>query len=141
MIQNIRHTGIVVKDIEASLKFYLGLGFTIVSCILEPTKFIDKISAATDINLKTAKLIAPDKCMIELLDYGNNTIFRTQLMFETGIAHIAFTVNNIWDMYKELCGKGIQFNSEPQNSPDGKAIVVFCRAPEGTFIELVEVRK
>ena len=33
----------------------------------------------------------------------------------------------------------IQFNSSPQISPDGYAKVVFCRAPEGTMIELVEV--
>jgi hypothetical protein len=41
--------------------------------------------------------------------------------------------------YNRLKDEGVSFNSPPQLSPDGYAKVTFCRAPEGTFIELVEV--
>ncbi|HJO63248.1 MAG TPA: VOC family protein, partial [Desulfobacterales bacterium] len=55
-----------------------------------------------------------------------------------GITHIAFTVEDIEQVYKRLVQSGITFLSTPQSSPDGYAKVAFCRAPEGTFIELVE---
>ena len=85
--------------------------------------------------------MAPDNSMIELLDYGEYKILKKRSMFESGIAHIAFTVDDVWDIYRELCQKGIVFNSRPENSVDGKVIVVFCISPEGTFIELVELLK
>lgn len=140
-VLNIRHTGMVVKDLEKSLKFYLNLGFSISTCVQEDSTFISKISAKPGIVLKTVKLVSQNNSMIELLDYGNNGLPKKQSMFEHGIAHIAFTVDDIWGIYKDLCQKGIKFNSRPENSIDGKAIVVFCISPEGTFIELVEILK
>ncbi len=140
-VLNIRHTGLVVKDLEESLKFYLNLGFCISICAQEDSTFISKISAKTGIELKTVKLTSPNNDMIELLDYGKDGISKEQSMFEHGIAHIAFTVNDVWSLYRELIQNGIEFNSRPENSVDGKAIVVFCLAPEGTFIEFVEMLK
>lgn len=35
----------------------------------------------------------------------------------------------------------IEFISPPQVSPDSYAKVAFCQAPEGTYIELVELLK
>lgn len=140
-VLNIRHTGLVVRNLDESLKFYLSLGFSIVSCVQEDSNFISIISAKSDVILKTVKLIAPNNDMIELLDYGDNGIPRNRSMFEFGIAHIAFTVDDVWNLHEELCLKGIKFNSKPKHSVDRKAIVVFCLSPEGTFIELVEIQK
>ena len=39
----IRHSGIVVRDLVASLDFYLAFGFSVVSDQLESGKFIDDI--------------------------------------------------------------------------------------------------
>ncbi len=141
MIMNMRHVGIVVKDFEESFQFYTLLGFNICKQkhIREPSDFISKISAGENIQVYTSKLIASDYSVIELLEYEKNMIEEKHTLFGTGIAHIAFTVKNIKKVYEELVAKGIQFNSAPQLSPNGYAIVAFCQAPEGTFIELVEV--
>ena len=56
-----------------------------------------------------------------------------------GITHIAFEIDDLSDEYNRLKDEGVPFNSPPQLSLDGCAKVAFCRAPEGTFIELVEV--
>ncbi len=140
-VLNIRHTGIVVRNLKESLKFYLNLGFTICSDVQEDSKFISRISTKPNILLRTVKLITSNNDMIELLDYGMDGIFKERSMFESGVAHIAFTVDNVWVVYKELLQKRIKFNSCPIKSPDGKAIVVFCISPENTFIELVEMIK
>ena len=64
---------------------------------------------------------------------------KTHNINDIGIAHIAFKVEGLNAGYNSLKDEGVLFNSPPQLSPDGCAKVAFCRAPEGTLIELVEV--
>jgi catechol 2,3-dioxygenase-like lactoylglutathione lyase family enzyme len=141
MIKDIRHTGIVVVDLEASLHFYRDLlGFQIAKQMEETGDYIDNISSLRNVKVTTVKMTSPTGQMIELLKYHSHPAKQTvRKICEIGISHIAFTVDDLNIEYKRLKGKGIQFNSLPQLSPDGYAKVVFCRAPEGTFVELVEV--
>jgi len=141
MIKDIRHTGIVVSDLEASLHFYRDLlGFQIVKQMEESGNYIDNILSLHDTKVTTVKMAAPDGQKIELLKYCSHP--REQKLREIcdiGIVHIAFTVEDLNRECDRLKGKGVLFNTPPQLSPDGYAKVTFCRAPEGTFIELVEV--
>ncbi len=87
--------------------------------------------------LYTAKTL---QMLIELLKYHSHPAEqKTREIYEIGISHIAFTVDDLDFEYERLKDKGIQFNSPPQLSLDGYAKVTFCRVPEGTLIELVEV--
>ena len=141
MIKDIRHTGIVVADLEASLYFYCDLlGFQVTKQMEEVGDYIDNISSLRNVKVTTAKMTSPSGQMIELLKYHSHPAKqKTREICEIGISHIAFTVDDLDIEYERLRGKGIQFSSPPQLSPDGYAKVAFCRAPEGTFIELVEV--
>ena len=53
--------------------------------------------------------------------------------------HVAFTVEDIEGAYRRLSAAGIHFHAPPQLAPDGGAKVTYCRDPEGTIIELVQV--
>ncbi|MCX5809257.1 MAG: VOC family protein [Proteobacteria bacterium] len=141
MIKDIRHTGIVVIDLEESLRFYRDLlGFQIAKQMEESGDYIDNISSLRNVRVTTVKMISPSGHMIELLKYHSHPEEQKRReICEIGISHIAFTVNNLDAEYERLKDKGIQFNSPPQLSPDGYAKVTFCRAPEGTLVELVEV--
>ena len=141
MIRDIRHTGIVVIDLDASLRFYRDLlGFQIVKQMEETGDYIDNILSLRNVKVTTVKLTSPSDQMIELLKYHSHPAEqKTSEICEIGISHIAFTVDDLDIEYERLKDKGIQFNSHPQLSPDGYAKVTFCRAPEGTLIELVEV--
>jgi catechol 2,3-dioxygenase-like lactoylglutathione lyase family enzyme len=141
MIKDIRHTGIVVADLEASLYFYRDLlGFQVAKQMEEAGDYIDNISSLRNVKVTTVKMTSPSGQMIELLKYHSHPVEqKTREICESGISHIAFTVDDLDIEYERLKGKGIQFNSPPQLSPDGYAKVTFCRAPEGTLIELVEV--
>jgi len=55
------------------------------------------------------------------------------------LSHIALAVKDIDGEYERLRKEAVVFMSNPVLSPDGYAKVAFCRAPEGTFVELVEV--
>lgn len=141
MIKDIRHTGIVIMDLEASLHFYCDLlGFQVAKQMEEAGDYIDNISSLRNVKVTTVKLTSPTGQMIELLKYHSHPAEqKMREICEIGISHIAFTVDDLDIEYERLRGKGIQFNSTPQLSPDGYAKVTFCRAPEGTLIELVEV--
>jgi len=141
MIKNIRHTGIVVTDLEASLYFYRDLlGFQVVKQMDESGEYIDKITSLQDVKVTTVKMTVSDGQMIELLKYHSHPRNKNALdICDIGITHIAFTVNNLNVEFDRLKGKGVPFNAPPQLSADGYAKVTFCRAPEGTIIELVEV--
>ena len=141
MIKDIRHTGIVVADLEASLYFYHDLlGFQITKKMEEAGDYIDDISSLRNVKVTTVKMTSPSGQMIELLKYHSHPAEQKMSeICELGISHIAFTIDDLDIEYERLQNKGIQFNSPPQLSPDGYAKVTFCRAPEGTLIELVEI--
>jgi len=142
MITHFRHTGIVVSNLEASLNFYSGLfGFKVVRRMDESGEYIDNMSALKDVRVTTVKMAVPDGNLIELLYYHSHPGMpgKHHEIYEIGVSHIAFTVDNLEQEYNRLIKAGVQFNAPPQFSPDGYAKVTFCKDPDGNLIELVEV--
>tara|TARA_R110000744_G_scaffold350216_1_gene455841 strand:- start:1161 stop:1586 length:426 start_codon:yes stop_codon:yes gene_type:complete len=139
MKMKIRHTGIVVSDIDKSLYFYNELlGFKIVKDAWETGTFINKIVGLSGVNVRTIKMDAGPS-LIELLYFKSHpTGAQLSSLVSLGCTHIALTVDNLDNCFKMLKGENTFFVSEPQTSPDGKAKVAFCKDPDGTFIELVE---
>lgn len=138
----VRHTGIVVSNLEKSLHFYRDiLGLKVQRDMLEEGEFIDNISGLKNVKVRTIKMSADDNNLIELLYYESHKRKprKNNELPNIGVSHPAFTVENIDYEYKRLKEKGVKFNCPPQISPDGKAKVTFCYDPDGVSIELVEV--
>jgi len=141
LIKNIRHTGIVVDDLDISLEFYCdNLGFVVAKRVDESGSFISAILGMDDITVTTVKMVLNDGPMIELLDFKSHKKERVmRTINDIGPTHIAFTVDNLNQVYRDFSRNGVVFISSPEISPDGYAKVAFCKAPEGTYIELVEL--
>ena len=139
-MNTIRHIGIVVNDLKKSMCFYRDLfGFRITKQMEESGDYIDSVLSLQGVKVTTVKMTAPDGKMIELLRFHTHlSEGRPRDITDAGITHIAFTVKDLEREYNRLKDYGVSFNAPPQVSPDGYARVAFCRAPEGTFIELVE---
>jgi len=135
----IRHTGIVVSDIDKSLHFYNKLlGFKIVKDMREAGPFVDKILGLSGVSVRTIKMDAGGS-LIELLCFKSHPAHaQPRIITSLGCTHIALTVDNLDNCFNMLKGESVFFVSEPQVSPDGNAKVAFCKDPDGTFIELVE---
>lgn len=144
MITSIRHTGIVVNDLESMIHFYGDLlGMKITRQMEEAGLYIDNMMCLRGVKVTTIKLAAPDGQLIELLafhSHGSNN-HATRQITDRGLTHVAFTVDDLDKVYAELLREGIRFNAPPQLSPDGYAKVTFCRDPEENYLELVEVVK
>lgn len=142
MITQIRHTGLVVADLDAALRFWRDLlGFTVARQMDESGPHIDAMMGLKNVRLTTSKLTAPEGGMIELLYFHSHPDRPawTGTPYSTGFTHVAMTVKDIDVLCKKLAGAGVIFFAPPQHSPDGKVKVTYCRGPEGVLLELVEI--
>lgn len=143
-MKEIRHTGIVVSNMEDSLIFYRDImGLETIKDSIEKGEYIDNILGLSNVCLRTVKLIADDDSMVELLQYmshANRSSAKSKI-YDIGYSHIAFTVDNLDKEYKRLLDRGIKFNHSPCISSSGYAKVTFCKDPDGNFVELVEILK
>lgn len=142
MITQIRHTGLVVADLEESLGFWRDvLGFSIRRRMDESGPHIDAFLGLKDVRVTTVKLAAPDGNLIELLHFNSHPDRDSWngTPHSTGFTHVALTVKDLDTACERLSGAGVKFNSAPQMSPDGSVRVTFGRGPEGVLLELVEV--
>ena len=72
LIKEVRHFGIVVSNLEKSLKFYRDLlGLKILTNMNESGEFIDNILSLNNIQVKTVKMESMGGgTLIELLEYS-----------------------------------------------------------------------
>ena len=141
MITQLRHVGIVVRDLEASCAFYQKLlGLSSCTVMDEQGPFIDAILGLNKGRVQTVKLPILGGGVIELLYYHVplNQNAKARTIHETGITHFALTVKGLDVLYDRLRQAGVSFTSAPQISPDGNAKVAFCQDPDGNYLELVE---
>ena len=144
MIKAVRHTGVVVRDLEKSTEFYCALGFVEDNQAIEEGDFIDTVVGLQNVKLEWVKLKAPDGYLLELLQYHSHPITKNITNASSnklGCSHLAFTVKNIDDICKLIRQSGGSIVNFPAVSPDGKVKVAYCHDPEGVIMELVEVIK
>jgi len=141
LIKEVRHVGIVVKNMENSLKFYRDiLGLEIIRDMDEHGGYIDNMLSLDDVHVRTVKLSAGmGNTLIELLDFKSHNDNEIRNFYTIGASHVALTVDNLDDLYKHLSENNVKFNAPPQKSSDGLVKVTFCNDPDGTPIELVEM--
>jgi catechol 2,3-dioxygenase-like lactoylglutathione lyase family enzyme len=138
---SIRHTGIVVTDIEKSIDFYRQyFGFEVQKDMIESGEYIDNFCSLEDVKVRTVKMALENGDMIELLDFISHPEENNEKRINNiGCTHFALTIENLDELYSAMTNNGVFFNCCPQLSPDGQAKATFCTDPDGTFIELVEI--
>ncbi len=141
MITQIRHTGIVVADMENALRFWCDvLGFRVAKRMEESGAHIDAMMGLEDVRITTVKLAAPDGNLIELLHFHSHPDQPAWkgTPYTTGFTHIALTVKDLDAVCRTLTEVGVSFYAPPQLSPDGNVKMTYARGPEGVLLELVE---
>jgi catechol 2,3-dioxygenase-like lactoylglutathione lyase family enzyme len=144
MITAIRHVGLVVSDLEKSLKFWCEtMGFVVFRQMEESGPHIDAMMGLKDVRVTTAKLAAPDGYQLELLCFHSHPDKQrwSGAPYSTGFTHIALTVKDLNETLQRLEQFGASIPAEPQVSPDGQVKVTYATGPEGVLLELVEVIK
>jgi catechol 2,3-dioxygenase-like lactoylglutathione lyase family enzyme len=138
----IRHTGLVVSNLERALEFWCGvLNFEVVVRMDEEGASLDAIMGLRGVKVVTVKLNAPNGGMLELLNFQSHPDKKKWLgePYSTGLTHIALTVSDVESTLNEIKNFGCDVKNNPHLSSDGKVKVVYAQGPEGVLLELVEI--
>jgi catechol 2,3-dioxygenase-like lactoylglutathione lyase family enzyme len=145
VINSIRHFGIVVRDLQAALNFWVGvLGWEIRADVLEPSPFIDELISVTNPELRTVKISDGSSAMVELLHFSetpesaNSPEHWPGDLSQVGPTHVAVTVGNIEKIMRAAMDIGYRPLSRIMTAPISGVKVVFIRSQEGIMIELVQ---
>jgi catechol 2,3-dioxygenase-like lactoylglutathione lyase family enzyme len=138
----IRHSGIVVSNLDTSLPFYRDLlGLEPWWDQIEEGPFVEAVTGVVGARIHTVKLKAANGVSIELLQYLNTPkpVPRLTNSNDVGCNHVALQVTDLDGLYEKAVAVGIRFNTAPALATGGKAKVTYCRDPEGVILELVEI--
>ena len=144
MIRSAEHFSFTVSNIEDTLHFFRDLlGLKATPIIDLEDEGVQKIIGMPGASLRISNVEIPDKKSIELIEYvkpkGKAVDLNTS---NPGVAHIAFSVDTIDQMYEDLSKKGVAFVSPPVWAPgnDGKGrwAVCYLRGPDGITLEMIE---
>ena len=142
MIKAVRHTGVVVRDLEKSVAFYRTLGFVEDNRATEEGVFIDTVVGLQNTKLEWIKLKAADGYLLELLQYHSHPEqkeIEKQKSNQLGCSHLAFTVDNIELVCTHIEKNGGSLVNQPVLTKDKKVKVAYCHDVEGNLMEIVEV--
>jgi len=137
----LRHVGIVVINLEESIRFYEDIFSLILDKqMIEDGKYIENLVGIPNASIHWAKLKAQDNTIIELLEYKGDINKKTDNYSadRLGCSHIAVSVKNIDETYLKLQKYKCKCNSKPLLSPDGKVKVMYAHDINGTILEIVE---
>ena len=142
MITSVRHTGVVVRNLEKSANFYRAIGFVDFSNALEKGRFISQVTGIINTKLEWIKLKAPDGYVLELLQYHSHVEYEDvviQKPYKLGCSHMAFSVDNIENTCELIMKIGGSIVNPPALTDDNKVKVAYCHDLEGVLMEIVEV--
>jgi len=143
MITGIQHISYAVSDVEVARRFFtetLGLQATPVREL--SGERAEKMFGLPDLRMRISNILLPDNGNIELTEYLSPKGKDIDLTpSNTGLAHLAFTVNNLLQVYEELCEREVHFVHAPLWAKEGALKGWgFCRCfgPDGITIEFME---
>jgi len=120
------YTGIRVKDLEGSMKFYReALGFRV---ILKGRMVAHE---GTYVQMRTPT----GKQILELNYYPMSSKFYEEYVSGSELDHIGLYVSNVREQYKRLVELGCEPAVEPFNQ--GLWVLAFVKDPNGIWLELI----
>jgi len=142
MTVGVRHTGIVVQDLEGAIKFWTELiGLEISNSQVEEGPFIENLINLPGVKVHTVKLVCEDNSMVELLHFKHHTDkkYWGGKVYTTGITHIALNTKNIFELSEKLESHGYNILNPIKISNDGAVYACYMETFEGLLLELVQV--
>jgi lactoylglutathione lyase len=120
------YTGIRVKDLKESIKFYTeALGFHVI--------IRGKMShhEGTYVQMRTPT----GKQVLELNYYPESSKFYEDYVCGSELDHLGFYVKNVREQYRRLVALGCEPAVEPFNQ--GSWVLAFVKDPNGVWLELI----
>ena len=134
----IRHAGILVHDLDMSIKLYCNVfGFKVVRKGVLMGKNAEELFNLTNMHLTHVKLKA--KGCSTYLELWKIKDFLPPT--EDKFSHISLTVDDLDDVYEQLKERKLVFFSPPVEAKDSNVRLCFCQDYDGNMLEIVEEDK
>ncbi len=140
MIIRMNHSGLVVKDIDASISFYRdALGMEVTGRRDRNGGTIESLVGYSPCVLKAANLAIGDGTTLELLQYLEPPPAErpTEERAVLGGSHVAFDVEDIQGVFQRLLSHGARKLNPPVESAPGRW-VCYLQDPDGNWVELID---
>lgn len=149
MLTHVRHTGLVVENVEKAAEFYKALGFVEVSRDIEQGVFIEQVTGIPGACLEWIKLTLDGTVLLELLQYHTPGNAHFDMKFPDtaanryapnlhGCSHIAYSTNDASECCKMIEQLGGHVVNLPALSPNGKVLVAYAYDLDGILLEIVQ---
>jgi catechol 2,3-dioxygenase-like lactoylglutathione lyase family enzyme len=152
MILDVWHASFTVADMDRSIHFYRDLlGLPLRHEQQQDNEYTRRFVGYPDAHLRVAQFDLPAGSggrsghIIELVQYlapEGEPIHPER--YQPGAAHLAFQVEDTWEMYRRLSAEGVRFISEPVDVTAGinkGGATVYLEDPDGCILELVTAPK
>lgn len=143
VITGIQHISYTISDIDEAVEFFvhkLGLKATPVREV--SGERVETIVGFKGLHMKISNVITPGNGNIELIEYVKPSGTMLELATcNTGVAHLAFTVDDVEKTYQDLAARGVKFVSPPQWASAGALKgwgICYFRGPDGITMEIME---
>ncbi len=145
MLNRIFHVNICVSDLSRSIPFYEKLGFKVVNdfTLDNPKAGVPLGVDATKFRVVFLRLGDDEQApVIDLLQFINPPTKGAPYpsLNNLGICRVAFTVDDIDEVYRALQHMGVEFVAplERMTGEDGAQIAYVCfKDPDGTVLEVI----
>ena len=132
MLKKIRHIGILVEDLERTVKKFEGFGLTCSEVVEKP-----------DVGARIAFLPIGDT-LIEFLRHSDDEVrlpFNTVVRSQPGaINHICFEVDDLEASIRDFENNGAKLiEGTPRDGAHGRVAFFYPETTEGVLLELCEV--
>ncbi len=144
------HVGLVVSDIERSIRFYcdfLGLKLRSKPRVAGgPGTATGTITGFRDASIKIAEVELNENCYLELHQWlfpeGKKDLNIQRC--DVGSAHVSFIVDDVMKTYNELVAKGVRFVNppvKPSAATSGIVAASYFLDPDGNTLAMYELEK
>lgn len=148
------HINLNVRDLEASVAFYEGLGFEILMPSIPYMGILREgeprpVPAEGMRALKLPDGISGRGCilrlgsgfpMLDITEWAGRAGRAPLANEDRGLVRICLASQNLSEDYERLTARGVPFLSAPQVCQGGMAEIAICLDPDGSMIELIQVR-
>ena len=148
------HINLNVRDLEASFAFYEGLGFEILMPSIPYMGILREgeprpVPAEGMRALKLPDGISGRGCilrlgsgfpMLDITEWAGRAGRAPLANEDRGLVRICLASQNLSEDYERLTARGVPFLSAPQVCQGGMAEIAICLDPDGSMIELIQVR-
>lgn len=146
LITGIQHISYTVSDIDKAIRFFVGtLGLEATAVRDVSGERVETIIGFKNLHMRISNIITPGNGNVELIEYVSPRGKAIDLATcNTGVAHLAFTVDDVEKTYREWSSKGVEFIAPPQWASAGALKgwgISYFRGPDGITMEIMEAPK